>query len=124
MWQYRNTGWRAGCTTLVLPDFHNHHSHTMFDRILSPWRRIGQRWEPTRALIQGPGPKRGIVINDTPSVHLLRDGHNAINPQAKYSPSLLSALKKPIARNLPTDFPEDPEFAMGRSSRHQRLLFR
>jgi hypothetical protein len=37
---------------------------------------------------------RGVFNNDTPLVHLLRDGHNAINPQAKYSASLLSALKE------------------------------
>src|SRR5438105_681220 len=51
-----------------------------------PGRRTGQRWEATRAPIQGPRPRRGVFFADTPfslfGAQPLppRDWDKAVNP--------------------------------------------
>src|SRR3989454_740470 len=67
-----------------------------------PGRRTGQRWEPTRAPTQGPGPKRGVV-HDTPFGSPQKNQRTSGLAQSdkssrKYSPSLFLAPITPVTR--------------------------
>src|SRR2546426_4104923 len=62
----------------------------------------GQRWEPTRAPTQGPGPKRGVV-HDTPFGSPQKNQRTSGLAQSdkssrKYSPSLFLAPITPVTR--------------------------
>src|SRR5207247_2461399 len=87
-----------------------------------PGRRTGQRWEPTRAPTQGPGPKRGVV-HDAPFGSPQKNQRTSGLAQSdkssrKYSPSLFLAPITPATRvplltyraDLTHRFPRGPAF--------------
>src|SRR5207249_11563884 len=90
-----------------------------------PGRRTGQRWEPTRAPTQGPGPKRGVV-HDAPFGSPQKNQRTSGLAQSdkssrKYSPSLFLAPITPATRvplltyraDLTHRFPRGPKKVKG-----------
>src|SRR5690348_12811282 len=117
MSQYRNTGWRAECTTQVLSWFST--TITFPITILSPWRRIGQRWEPPPAPLPGPGPNPGVA-HDAPLVHSQLNP-SGLAPCAKslneeFSFLICGALEETYRGEFTHRFPRGTSFGCNDSS--------
>src|SRR5689334_17108036 len=110
MSQYRNTGWRAGCTTLVLLRFPQPHTLRYNGVALAEDRAtVGTdpSADPGARTEAGCRPRCPVWFTKEPKT---TSGLAQCAKSSKQNlPSLFVALAwKPIVANSPTDFPEDP----------------